>query len=140
MGTVPDRHQRIFVADFRFMVGSSPDGFFPVALYARRARLPLVDELTEDSDSWGMLGTNLSVQSEAGWSTESNRLMLFDQRDFNRLGIGLDDLTEGYIQTCLSVIAIDNMAARLRSSKGKLKRRLFRSLVPDDALMAEIAE
>lgn len=140
VGTVPDRHQRIFVADFRFMVGSSPDGFFPVALYARRARLPLVDELTEDSDSWGMLGTNLSVQSEAGWSTESNRLMLFDQRDFNRLGIGLDDLTEGYIQTCLSVIAIDNMAARLRSSKGKLKRRLFRSLVPDDALMAEIAE
>lgn len=140
VGTVPDRHQRIFVADFRFMVGSNPDGFFPVALYARRARLPLADTLTDDADSWGMLGTNLSVRKDEGWSTEPTRLMLFDQRDFNRLGIGLDDLVEAYLQTCLSVIAIDEMAVRLRSSKGKLKRRLFRSLVPDDALLREIYE
>lgn len=138
VGTVPDRQLRIFVADFRFMVGSNEQGYFPVALYARRARLPLADALDDESDSWGMLGTNLSVRTDAGWSTEPTRLMLFDQRDFNRLGIGLDDLTEAYIQTCLSVRAIDDMALRLRSSKGRLKRRLFRSLVPDDALQNEV--
>lgn len=140
VGTVPDRNQRIYVADFRFMVGSNEEGFFPVALYARRARLPLADTLTGDEDSWGMLGTNLSVTRDGAWSTEPNRLMLFDQRDFNRLGLGLDDLTEAYIQTCLSVLAIDRMAQRLRSTKGKFKKRLFATLVPDPTLAQEILE
>ena len=138
VGTVPDKAGRIYVADFRFMVGSNDDGFFPVALYARRARLPLADTLTEDADSWGMLGTNLSVKTETGFATEPNRLMLFDQRDFNRLGLGIDDLTEGYLQTCLSVLAVDNMAQRLRSSKGRFKHRLFRTLNPDPALSDEV--
>ena len=138
VGTVPDRNQRIFVADFRFMVGTNEEGFFPVSLYARRARLPLADTLSGDDDSWGMLGTNLSIKNVDGFSTEPTRLMLFDQRDFNRLGLGIDDLTEAYIQTCLSVLAVDAMAQRLRSSKGGFKARLFRTLNPDPALADEV--
>ena len=34
VGTVPDRHGHIHVADLRFMIGAGPTGFFPVALSA----------------------------------------------------------------------------------------------------------
>lgn len=44
------------------MIGSSPNGFFPVAIYARRARLPLAEKLDVGTQSWDMLGTNLSFK------------------------------------------------------------------------------
>ncbi len=37
-----------------------------------------------------------------------------DSRDFNRLGLGLDDLIEAYLQTVLAVTSIDRMAQGLR--------------------------
>ena len=46
-----------------------------------------------------MLGTNLSHTKDTGeWTTDTNRLILMDRRDFNKLGLGLDDLIEAYIQ------------------------------------------
>jgi hypothetical protein len=139
VGTVPDRRNRIFVADIRFMVGNGPDGFFPVALYARRARKPLVRELDAQASSWDMLGTNLSVKNDDGtWTTESNRLLLMDSRDFNKIGLGLDDLIESYIQTILSVSAIDQMSQNLLTQRNRFRRKFFKSLNPDDVLMNEI--
>lgn len=139
VGTMPDRKNRIYVADLRFMVGVSPDGFFPVAVYARRARKPLTRQLDGVTTSWEMLGTNLSVKRSNGeWDTESERLLLVDRRDFNQLGIGLDDLIEGYIQTVLAMTAIDHMAQRMLNSKGQFRRRFFTSLNDDPALLKEI--
>jgi len=139
VGTVPDARGRIFVADIRFMIGSGPEGTRPVAMYARRAREPLAASLDGAPDSWSMLGTNLSVKLPDGrFTTEPERLMLMDDRHFSQLGLGIDDLTEGYLQTVMSVHAIDRMAARLLTSKGKLRKRLFASMVPDPKLHAEI--
>ena len=141
IGTVPNRRQAIYAADLRFMIGAGQDGFFPVALYSRRARAPLAPNLASGKSSWEMLGTNLSVQLPDGsWTTEPERLLLMDQRDFNRLGIGLDDLIEGYLQSVLAVTAIDEMAQRLISKKKTFRRRLFRSLNPDQALLDEICK
>jgi hypothetical protein len=140
VGTVPDRHNNIYVADLRLMVGAGPNGFYPVAIYSRRARKPLTATLEPGVPSWGMLGTNLSVRdAEGGWGTEPERLVLMDERDFNRLGIGLDDLIEGYLQTILAVTAIDNMAARLVNTKGRFRHRWFASFNPDRVLSEEIA-
>jgi hypothetical protein len=61
-----------------------------------------------------------------------------DRRDFNRIGVGLDDLVQGYIQTVLGNIAIDKMAQRLIGPRGKLKPKLFRSLNRDEHLIKEI--
>lgn len=139
VGTVPDKRSRIYAADLRFMVGAGPNGFFPVAIYARRARKPLEAELPDGASSWSMLGTNLSVKTEdGGWDTETERLLLVDSRDFNKLGIGVDDLIEGYLQTVMAVTAIDRMANRLVTSKGVFRKRLFSSLNPDAALVDEI--
>lgn len=139
IGLVPDRHGDIYVADVRFMVGASEEGFFPVALYARQARSPLTSQITEGEDSWQMLGTNLSIKAlDGAWDTESRRLLLMDSRNFNRLGLGLDDLIEGYIQTILTMTAIDEMAIRLVNTKGKFRRRFFATLNPDPALIREI--
>lgn len=139
VGTVPDRRGDIYVADLRMMVGASPEGFFPVALYARRAREPLADTLPEGVSSWDMLGTNLSVKDGEGrWDTEPKRLMMMDSRDFNRLGLGLDDLIEAYIQTVLATTAIDEMAQALITQKGRFRRKLFQSINPDPELLEDI--
>jgi len=140
VGTMPNRKRDIYVADLRFMVGASPEkGFFPVAIYARRARRPLVQALSSDGRSWDVLGTNLSVKLPDGtWTSEPDRLLLMDSRDFNQMGIGLDDLIEAYIQTVLAVTAIDRMAAALVTQKGRFHRRFFMTMNPDQALVDEI--
>ena len=139
VGTVPDKRGRIFAADLRMMVGAGPEGFFPVAIYARRARSPLEAELRDGHSSWDMLGTNLSVKlTNGGWDSDTDRLMLVDSRDFNRLGIGVDDLIEGYLQAVMSVSAIDRMAGQLITQKRRFRRKFFGSLNPDDALLEEI--
>lgn len=139
LGTLPDKRQAIYVADLRMMVGNGENGAYPVASYARRARKPLTASLEGVSNSWDMLGTNLSVKKEDGsWLSQSERLLLMDSRDFNQLGVGLDDLIEGYLQTLLSMIAIDNMAQKLITQKGQFRRKLFASLNPDPAFVSDI--
>ena len=139
VGTIPDKKGRTHVCDIRLMVSSTPEGIRPLACYSRRARLPLADELIGGEDSWAMLGTNLSEKlGDNQWSSDVNRLLLMDRRDFNRLGVGLDDLIEAYIQTVLSTVAIDRMAQQLLTKKGKFSLRLFRSLNNDPALLAEL--
>ncbi len=141
VGTIPDKRRRIFAADVRCMVSWTPQGFRPLALYARRARKPLTEQLDPGASSWGMLGTNLSVKREDGsWDTEQGRLLLMDRKDLGKLGLALDDLIEAFIQSVLSVCAIDRLAQSLVTQKGKFRARLFRSLNEDPALLSEILQ
>jgi len=137
IGTIPNKKENIYIADLRVMVYSSPNGFYPCAIYARRAKSPLVSDLK--TNSWEVLGTNLSVKvAENQWDSDTSRLMLMDQKDFNSLGLGMDDLIEAYIQTVLSIVAIDKMSSTLANSKGQLKMKLFKSLDNDETLLKEI--
>jgi hypothetical protein len=139
VGTIPDRHGHIYVADLRFMVCGGAEGFRPLAVYARRSRKPLPTVLDEAESSWEVLGTNLSErQPDGSWAASTDRLLLMDRRDFNTVGIGADDLIEAYIQTVLAAIAIDKMAVALITQKGSLRRGLFRSLDDDPVLLEEI--
>lgn len=139
VGTIPNKKNEIYVADLRFMVTSGIGGFRPVGCYARRARKPLSNELHGSEDSWEMLGTNLSVKlGQDQWTSEINRLLLMDRKDFNQLGIGIDQLIESYIQTVLATIAIDQMADSLIGENGNLNKNLFKSLNKDKSLMSEI--
>ncbi len=139
VGTVPNKRGEIFVADLRMMICGGKDGFRPLATYARRAPKPLPEDFNRGA-SWDVLGTNLSTKTAAGWSTDADRLLMMDRRDFNQLGVGLDDLVEAYIQTVLSTVAIDRMAQNLINQKGRLRRKLFRSLNDDERLMEELLE
>lgn len=137
IGTVPNKKGNIYIADLRVMVYSSPKGFYPCAVYARRAKSPLSSEI--GPSSWDVLGTNLSVKKgENQWDSDTSRLMLMDRKDFNSLGIGIDDLIEAYIQTVLTIIAIDKMAITLVNKKGQFRSKLFRSLDNDETLVKEI--
>jgi len=139
IGTMPNKRNHIFIADLRMMVYSSPNGFYPCAVYARRAKSPLESKVTEKS--WDVLGTNLSIKkSDNIWSSDTSRLMLMDTKDFNSLGIGSDDLIEAYIQTVLTIIAIDKMAQNLLNKKGHFRPKLFKSLDNDESLLKEIKE
>ena len=139
VGTIPNIKGQTYVTDLRMMVSSTPDGIKPLCVYSRRAEKPLTDSINNGSDSWSMLGTNLSIkEGDNLWSSDTNRLMLMDRRDFNKLGLGMDDLIEAYIQTVLSTIAIDRMCKTLFNSKGKFRSRLFKSLNNDKTLINEI--
>ncbi|KAI9318121.1 hypothetical protein BX666DRAFT_1856348 [Dichotomocladium elegans] len=140
VGTIPNKKNNTFVSDLRMMVAGDDEGFRPICIYGRKARRPLTSKLGPHDNTWEMLGTNLSIKLPDGsWTTDSSRLILMDRRDFNQLGIGVDDLIDAYIQTVLAVIAIDRMAERLTST-GKFDYLLFRSLNPDDALLREIQQ
>lgn len=139
VGMVPSSKEHTFVFDLRMMLSSSLNGIRPLAVYSRRANAPLKNKLSADDSSWDMLGTNLSTLNEHGeWQTDTSRLLLMDRRDFNSLGLGLDDLIEAYIQTVLSTIAIDKMAQTLLTQRGQFRHKLFQSLDDDEALMKEI--
>ncbi len=139
IGTVPNKKGEIFVADLRMMVYATPTGFRPAALYARKSRSPLKEVLGPGQSSWDILGTNLSIKKgKDQWDSDTHRLMLMDRKDFNNLGLGLDDLIEAYIQAVLSVSAIDEMAEKLMSAKGGFRMKLFKSLNHDQTLCNEV--
>jgi hypothetical protein len=139
VGTVPDLRGDIFVADLRVMVCSGPGGFTPVAVYARRAREPLPEELEPGAPSWPILGTNLSVPTDdGGYAADTDRLVVMDCDGFNGLGLGLDDVIDAYVQTVLSVLAIDRMASDLLQPDGDLDRERFGELDRDPNLLAEL--
>lgn len=139
VGTIPNQKNQTFVADIRMMVSATKDGIKPLCTYARRAEKPLIDKINTSTDSWKMLGTNLSIKNPDGsWGSDTNRLVLMDRRDFNKLGVGLDDLIEAYIQTVLSMVAIDKMSQTLFNKQGKFRMRLFKSLNDDPSLLDEI--
>ncbi len=138
VGTFPNKKNNIYVFDLRMMVYSGINGFRPCAIYARKAKRPLKSSIDADDCSWDVLGTNLSYKEGGNWTTETKRLLLMDRKDFNYTGLGVDDLIESYIQSVLSVIAIDKMAQRLMTNKNKFRFKLFKSLNSDDVLMNEI--
>ena len=132
VGTMPNKKGHSYVADLRMMICATENGMMPLCVYARQAAMPLLDNLSPGDDSWQILGTNLSIKKEdGGWDSDTDRLILMDRRDFNRLGIGVDDLIEAYIQTLLSVIAIDKMSIQLLTENGEFNMELFTSLNND---------
>ncbi len=138
-GTIPSVKQQSYVFDLRMMVSSSKQGFRPLAIYSRRAAEPLTKHIEKGIDSKSMLITNLSIKKPDGsWGSDESRLLLMDRKDFNRLGVSLDDLIEGYIQTVMAIISIDTMAQNLISSQKTFKRKLFSSLNDDQVLLDEI--
>ena len=141
VGTIPNLKGRTYVFDLRMMIQSTEDGMRPICVYSRRAPNPLVETLETGVRSWDMLGTNLSSRQQDGtWTTDTSRLLMMDRRDFHKLGLGLDDLIEAYIQTILSTIAIDRMAEKMHNSKGRFRMKLFESLNNDPVLIKEILE
>ena len=141
IGTIPNKQGKIYAADLRMMIISTPKGLLPVSIYARRAKDALAEKLSPKDCSWDILGTNLSIkEGENQWSSDTNRLLIMDRRDFNSLGLGIDNLIEAYIQTILSVIAIDQMAQRLIKGGSQFKEKLFKSLNNDTALIDEVRE
>lgn len=139
VGTMPTPKRReIYVADLRLMLAGGGRGFKVVGVYGRKARKPLTNKLEPGADSWSMLGTNLSVKVDEGlFSSESERLILADCRDFDQMGLGIDDLVEAYVQTCLSITAVDRMCEELTPG-GRFSIRRFEEVNDDPGLLAEL--
>ena len=60
-----------------------------------------------------------------------------DRKDFNVMGIGLDELIDAYVQTCLATVAVDRMACFL-CPRGRFDRALLRSINDDEGLLDEL--
>ncbi|GBG33769.1 Hypothetical Protein FCC1311_099922 [Hondaea fermentalgiana] len=138
VGTIPNSKYRIYVADVRMMICATDEGYRPLAIYARRAAAPLAESLDGESSSWDMLGTNLSIAKPDGtWDSDTGRLLLMDRKDFNKLGLSVDDLVDGFIQCVMASTAIDQMCKRLLKHN-KFDQALFSSLNKDPGFMSEV--
>jgi len=81
VGTIPNAKGNTYVADIRMMVSSTEKGIRPLCTYARRSEKPLVDHIEDSTDSWKMLGTNLSFKNPDGsWGSDTNRFRFVDGR------------------------------------------------------------
>ncbi|MBC9794657.1 hypothetical protein [Sinomicrobium weinanense] len=112
VGTIPDKKNRSYAFDLRLMMHYTSSGIRPLAIYSRRAKLPLNQPMPEGADSWDLYGTNLSVKQTEGWSYDDERLMLYDIRNFANLGLGIDELISGFIQSAMATYAIDQHAIK----------------------------
>ncbi|MDO9552772.1 hypothetical protein [Rhodonellum sp.] len=117
VGTIPDSKGRSFAFDLRLMMHATEEGMRPLAVYSRRSRFPLNTPLPEDMNSWEVYGTNLSVKGEDGWTYADERLMLFDVRNFGQLGLGIDEMIKGFVQSIMGVYAIDQNARKTFGDK-----------------------
>jgi len=139
IGTVPDKKENIYIFDVRMMISWQGESFRPVAMYARRAPLNMSVELEPGTPSWHVLGTNLSKKvGEEQWETEPRRLLMMDRKDFNKLGLGIDDLIECFVQSVMANKAIDDLAQKLVKRGGGFRKVLFSSLNNDESLLKEI--
>ena len=62
-----------------------------------------------------------------GWLTDEKRLIVVAQNSLNKLGLGVDDLINAYVQAVLATVAIDKLANRFVSG-GKFHKDIFSSL------------
>ena len=62
-----------------------------------------------------------------------------DVRDFPSLGLSVDDLIDGFVQSVLAMSAINDMCLRLLTPKGDFDFEAFSLLNDDPALIEEIA-
>ena len=123
------------------VIVSTPRGYCVTSMYARRAAKPLPESVSPSLSSWDVLGTNLS-RLDAGGSlqTEPDRLILIDSAAFPTLNFNLDDLIDAFVQSVLSATAIDHMCSSLLREDGSLDLEAFRSINPDEKLLAELLE
>ncbi|MDG1063576.1 MAG: hypothetical protein P8O93_03900, partial [Flavobacteriaceae bacterium] len=139
VGTVPTKRGKSYAMDVRMIIHYTKEGFKPLSLYSRRAEKPLAKTIQSGEESWSILGTNLSVkEGENQWNSDVSRLLMMDVKGFNLLGVGLDDLMDGFIQSVMATKAIDDMAMRLISSKSTFRKNLFKELNNDASLLNEI--
>ncbi|MBW3466712.1 hypothetical protein [Arthrospiribacter ruber] len=117
VGTIPDSKGRSYAFDLRLMMHATDEGIRPLAVYSRRSGFPLNEPLPEGKNSWEVYGTNLSIKGEDGWTYADERLMLFDIRNFGLLGLGVDELIKGFVQSAMAVYAIDQNAIRTFGEK-----------------------
>lgn len=140
IGTKPNESNEIFVYDLRLTVTTNKEGFLPVSVNFRKARKPLVDDVDAIESSWDVLGTNLSVKLDKNaWDTETDRLMVLDDECFEQLRLDENDLIDSYVQTVLSMIAIDKMCIELIHDDDRgFNFERFKRMNPDYSLLNEI--
>jgi len=145
VGTGPDESNNSYVNDIRMLVCAGEKGFQPITMFSRRARIPIAPLETYSSvpgmsSSWEMLGTNLTSKSDHFFmkTTEADRLLVFDTENFSNVNLSMDDLVNGYVQSVLSVIAIDKLCRRLIKPDGEFNKEYFAELNPDSTLLEEL--
>ncbi|MGE5701933.1 MAG: hypothetical protein ACM32O_05345 [Clostridia bacterium] len=137
-GTLSQNRDGRFAFDLRMVVTNHQGGFQPVALFSRRAKKPL-DSIAHASNSWDVFGTNLSYKSSEGeWKSDESRLIPVTCEEFESLGMGLDELVEAYIQTVMSVVAIDKWADTLMNQGSGFEPDLFMKMNGDRKLFQEM--
>ncbi len=119
------------IYDLRLLVAAGSEGFRPIAGFARQARSELAFPLQQKAVR-DQLVTNLSYRDTRGeWATDTSRVVPLDETHFESLMLTLDDLVEAYVQSVMSVVAIDQLATSLSDDRDRFDLAAFHALNDD---------
>lgn len=98
IGIVFSSKGNVYVADICMMVSYIVEGIRLLFIYVCCVVELLVDYIEGGIDFWFMFGINFFIKEGFNsWGLDINCLFFMDCCDFNKFGIGLDDLVDVYI-------------------------------------------
>ncbi|XP_037025300.1 uncharacterized protein LOC119066766 [Bradysia coprophila] len=148
-----DRYQQIgfhldgqmYAYSVRIIACNSPSGFKMITICSARAPAPFAKDGETADIAPGLLHKIKTVHEDDVYVTNiaSNpdgelRSFYFDDAGVKGMGIGMDDVIDGFMQTVYCTHAIDNMCKKLIMENGELDVQLLRELNPDPQLLAEV--
>lgn len=139
IGTFPSDEDDVFAMDLRMSVIATENGLEPAYFYVRRAEKPF-KATPPQGDSWPMLGTNLSRRVDDGWEYDTDRLIPASYEAFDKTGLSVDDLMEGFIQAALSLISIDKMASKVMDGDDRYQKEFLQGIYEDASFVDELFE
>ncbi len=115
-----------YACDVRIVLASFADGFRPLMMYARRARLPfrvlshaLSPERLDDA-----LKVNIARKTANRVVFETQRLVLPDSYGWDVLGLSADEVKAAIVESALAVAAVDSWCEKHRGRYRVLMEQL----------------
>lgn len=137
---------QMYAYTVRIIACDSPTGFKTIAICCARAPAPFAKNgETAEIASDALLNKIKTVHeddayvSNIGTNPDSEQRSFYvDDAGMKGMGIGMDDVVDGFMQTVYSTLAIDNMCKKLTMEDGELNMQLLKELNPDPQLLAEV--
>lgn len=136
----------MYAYSFRIVACNSPTGFKMITICCARAPAPFAKngEAAEIAPN-ALLNKIRTVHENDVYITNigpnpngEERSFYVDDAGMKGMGIGMDDVIDGFMQTVYSIHAIDNMCKKLTMEDGELNMQLLTELNPDPQLLAEV--
>lgn len=135
----------MYAYSFRVLACNSPSGFKMITICCARAPAPFAKHGETAEIAPGLLNKITTVHEDDVYITNIGtkvdgemRSFYLDDAGMKGMGVTMDDVIDGFMQTVYSIHALDNMCKKLTMENGELNLQLLQELNPDPQLLAEV--